>query len=199
MIIKMQITFDYNPETNEYKPIKQEIIKETTTKKVVKKEESSDPLITLSESKISINEAAKALIGIDTGDRVEIKYQVLDKINYPIIGKNTAWNSENGNKLTKSNTISCRGTANSLLCEFGTEFTLSAWDGHPGLFLMLGNKERSVVDENIEITEDSNEGSDFDIDKDFVTKEDETGIDNSDFEDFEEENFELNNFNFNFD
>ena len=29
MIIKMTITFDYNPETNEYKPIKQEVVKET--------------------------------------------------------------------------------------------------------------------------------------------------------------------------
>ena len=33
MIIKMTITFDYNPETNEYKPIKQEIVKEAPTPK----------------------------------------------------------------------------------------------------------------------------------------------------------------------
>lgn len=52
------------------------------------------------------------------GDRLSIEYSEYNDIIVPIIIK-----SDGGNKLTKKNTISFKGKANSELSEFGTKFS----------------------------------------------------------------------------
>ena len=184
MIVKMLITFDYNPDTNEYTPLKQEIIKETT--KVKSNLETSEPQVTLLDNKYSINEAAAELLGVQCGDRLDIKYQVIDKISFPIIGKSENWGGNSGNKLTKSLTVSYRGQANSLLSEYGNIFTITQWKDHEGLFVLIGNKERVMEDENIEITENPEPEEDLkdNLDSDIKIEEDtkDYEISNFDFE-----------------
>lgn len=150
----MMITFDYNPATNEYTPIKQEIIKESNKKKIVEVEETSEPQITLTSNKYILNTAAAELLGVKWEDRLDIKYQMIDGIRFPIIGSNSAWGDSSGNKLTKSLSVSYRGSANSMLAEYGEVFGLTAWKGHEGLFVLVGDTERLVSDENIEIVEE---------------------------------------------
>lgn len=177
MIIKMTITFDYNPETNEYKPIKQEVVKETPTPKKI--EDNGEAKLQLLDNKYELNGSAISLLGISVGDRVDIKYQMVDGIKYPIIGSSNAWKSASGNKLTKSSTVSYRGIANQMLAEYGDEFTFSEWKNHEGLYVLIGNKE-IIQDENIELPDDTPE------------------VDLSD-DNIKEDDFDLSDFNFEID
>lgn len=191
MIVKMQITFDYNPETNEYTPLKQEIIKET---KSVIKTESSEPQITLTDNKYIINDSTAELLNVKYGDRLEIKYQVIDKVSFPIIGKSEYWGSTGGNKLTKSLTVSYRGQANELLSEYGNIFTLTPWKDHEGLYVLMGNKIRTTSDENIQITEN------YEPEVDLTTEVD-TPIIEEEFSEIElektdDETYEISDFDF---
>lgn len=186
MIIKMMITFDYNPETNEYIPLKQEIVKDKKKDPALlmaeEAKDSAEPQITLTDNKYILNESAANLIGVKWEDRLDIKYQLIDKIRFPIIGKDTAWGTKSGNKLTKSLTVSCRGNANSLLSEYGDTFSITPWQGREGLFVLVGNKDRTTPDENVEVTEDENPENDLETIQD--------AIDDTDYE--------INNMTFNF-
>lgn len=204
MIIKMMITFDYDPETNEYKPIKQEIIKDkakdTALSLAKEAEESIEPQVTLASNKYILNKAAADLLGVKWEDKLDIKYQLIDSIRYPIIGSSVSWGSTNGNKLTKSLTVSCRGNANSLLSEFGDTFTLSPWKNHKGLYILIGNKDRELItDENIQIVESSECEEDIiesnTIEEDIV--ENNTIEEDFNFEEeVKEDDYEINEFNF---
>ena len=186
MIVKMMITFDYNPETNEYIPLKQEIVKDKKKDPALlmaeEAKDSAEPQITLTDNKYILNESAANLIGVKWEDRLDIKYQLIDKIRFPIICKDTAWGTKSGNKLTKSLTVSCRGNANSLLSEYGDTFSITPWQGHEGLFVLVGNKDRATPDENVEVTEDENPENDLEAIQD--------AIDDTDYE--------INNMTFNF-
>lgn len=180
MIVKMMITFDYDPETNEYKPLKQEIVKDKVQKvtKAEEAEDSAEPQITLEANKYVLNKAAATLMGVEWENRLDIKYQPVEKggMMFPIIGTDTVWKTKSGNKLTKSLTVSCRGNANELLSKYGDTFTVTPWKGHEGLFVMIGNKDRSeeeptIKDDNISIKEDENPVEDLPLDTELDNEE----------------------------
>lgn len=180
MIVKMMITFDYDPETNEYKPLKQEIVKDKVQKvtKAEEAEDSAEPQITLEANKYVLNKAAATLMGVEWENRLDIKYQPVEKggMMFPIIGTDTAWKTKSGNKLTKSLSVSCRGNANELLSKYGDTFTVTPWKGHEGLFVMIGNKDRSeeeptIKDDNISIKEDKNPVEDLPLDTELDNEE----------------------------
>lgn len=169
MIVKMMITFDYDPETNEYKPIKQEIIKEKA--KVIKEsekvEESAEPQVTLEGNKYVLNKAAATLMGVEPEDRLDIQYKKIGKVMFPIIGSDSAFGTKGGNKLTKSLTVSCRGKAHERLSQYGDTFTVTKMKEQEGLFVLLGNADRPVEEEkidNIDIKEDDNSAVDLPLD-----------------------------------
>lgn len=70
-------------------------------------------------------ESVKAL-NATVGDRITINYWNIDKeTTFPLIGKSELFSDPtNGNKLTKSNTVSYRGTQNKILKEYGSLFKL---------------------------------------------------------------------------
>lgn len=190
MIVKMLCTFEFNPQTNEYTPIGEpEIVKTQMPKK--KKEESDEPQLELDENKYHLNTAAIELLNVQPGDKIDIKYQIVDKINYPIIGPSSVWNSASGNKLTKSGTVSYRGKANITLAEYGSLFNLIPWQGHEGLFVLISDEPmpEPIEDDNVEIPVDDN--IELDI------KDENTSIDDL-LDDIEEEDTELKEFKFKF-
>ena len=71
------------------------------------------------------SEAVKAHNAI-VGDRIAINYWNINKeTTFPLIGKSELFSDPtNGNKLTKSNTVSYRGTQNKILKEYGSLFKL---------------------------------------------------------------------------
>lgn len=196
MIVKLLCTFDYNPETNEYKPIGDpEVVK--SSKKQSVKEESSEPQLSLLDNKYSLNSAALDLLGVTAGDKIDIKYQIIGNINYPIIGSSTSWKSTSGNKLTKSNTVSYRGKANEMLSAFGDTFDFTPWTGHDGLFILIGNKEM-VVDPNIEPKTDNSTEVDKPIEEPETVEEDDMSLDDFLNDSESQDNYELSNFKFKF-
>lgn len=182
MIVKMLCTFDFNPETNEYTPIgTPEIVKEKSKKTPVI-DESSEPEITLLESKYILNQAAITALGVEPGDRININYDNLKdnpNLKVPIIGSSKSWGHDLGNKLTKSSSVSYRGVANTVLAEYGSKFTLEPYKD--GLFVMRGDKP-IVQDDNIEVPVDNEIEEDIDISQDLL----------------EDENFEISDIDFNF-
>lgn len=185
MIIKMMITFDFNPETNEYTPIKQEVVKDKATKTITKAgeaEESAEPQLTLEDNKYILNQSAATLMGVQWEDRLSIKYQKIEGLTFPVIGTDAAFGTKGGNKLTKSLSVSCRGKANELLAKYGDTFTVTKMKGHDDLFVLLGNADRPTepekqIDTNINIKEDNNPVEDLPLD---TTIEDENAYEISD-------------------
>lgn len=74
-----------------------------------KKNESSEPTLTLEENKYCLNQAAADLMGVEPDCKLDIKYEKRGKETVPVIGTDTAFGTKQGNKLTKSLTVACRG------------------------------------------------------------------------------------------
>lgn len=134
MLKQVTVTFSFDPETEYVSDLtcfvdgvekKKKTTRTTKEKEVVLENEA---IITLEPTKIQLNNKAVADMGIVYGDRVIIKYQKLEpgkKKLTPIIGKDVDWNEEgSGNKITKTNSIAFKGKNNTILAEYGTEFTI---------------------------------------------------------------------------
>lgn len=184
-MIKILLTLDVNPETNEVK-----IVKCTPQDAVVKSKKksasemknvdntTSAPQITLEDNKYYLNEAAAEFMGVEWEDRLDIKYQNIDKVLFPIIGTSESFGTKSGNKLTKSLSVAFRGKANERLATFGKIFDVTKYIGNDNLFVLVGNgvEESSpeVVDETIQVTESEEIHVDLD---DKLELEDDSEID----------------------
>ena len=179
--MKLDILFHYdvNELTGEVTFIgKEEITVDTSTKKVAKTtkkvEENEEPLITLDPNKLILTTGAVQMLDICPDCRVDIKYKKRDKISVPVIGTDTTFGTKGGNKLTKANTISFRGSANEKLAEFGSTFKLEPSED-PGIFYLIGDKikQEDTIDIESELDLDSLED---------VIVEDEKALENFNFQ-----------------
>ncbi len=119
----------------------------------VESSDNSDPTLTLDSSKCYFNPAAVSLMEINPDDRIDIKYEK----GLPVIGKDEAFGTHNGNRVTKAFTIAYRGVKNEELAKHGNEFKVIPHPNKPGLFILdSGNKpiEELNGDENVSIEED---------------------------------------------
>lgn len=145
MIVKVLLTLDFDPVTNTYKELKSEIVKDK-----IQVNPNEKPEIRLEDNKYHINNAAMALLGVVAGDRVDIRYQVIDNVETPVIGNQSVWGDKNGNKITKSQTVSFRGSNNEQLARYGNVFGLQEIGS--GLFKLTTD----TVPEDAVIVEDMN-------------------------------------------
>lgn len=145
----------------------------TTTRTRKSKDDNPNPVITLLEGKIQMNNACVELVGWEPEMKIDIVFEKQGRKVTPIIKEDTA----KGNRLTKTFTVSCRGSKHDNLAEYGTTFDVVPYDGHDGWFKLIGNvpqKEDDVVDIPEEISnpdDDLDEGVeaadiDFDLDED---------------------------------
>lgn len=151
MIKQIQVVFDFNTETEEVSNVKvvgSSEKKKTTTKKAkdIVTEIESESIITLEANKLVFNSKALADLNAESGDRLIIKWVTEGKKMLPVIEKSE--DDENGNKLTKSNTIAYKGKANTVLAEKGSEFTLSPYKGN--VFKLVPTSEPSIDDTTLE-------------------------------------------------
>lgn len=88
-----------------------EVVEEKPRKKIskAKKEDDSGPTLTLEDNKYCLSQAAADLMGVEPGDKLDIKYEKRGKETVPVIGSDDVWGTKGGNKLTKSLTVACRG------------------------------------------------------------------------------------------
>ena len=88
--------------------------------------------VTVADNKLVLSkEAVKALGGV-AGDRITINYWTVDsETTFPVIGKSECFgDSTGGNRLTKSNTVSFRGTQRDILLEYGSFFKLIRFNNY---------------------------------------------------------------------
>lgn len=163
-LIKFELSIDtengtfsiVNTETGESQEVSMPKTKKTTTRSTKKKkEESSDPQLILEENKYTLNTAAQELMGVEADSKISIKYKKINKTLTPIIGTEEAWGTHDGNRLTKTGTVACRGKNNAELARFGNLFTLSENPDGSGTFILSSDSEApsftEVEDENVEV------------------------------------------------
>ena len=138
-------------------------VKPSAKKKVV---EDKEPKLYLEENKYRLNNAAIELMGLSPDSKLSIKYVQGNSGDIPVICIDN-----HGNKITKSNTVACRGNKNTELAKYGEEFTLVPHPSKPGLFILTSGSvkpEQLIGDDNVNI-----EDSPFDLSlKDLVEDED---------------------------
>lgn len=141
------------------KPVK--AMKATVSEAV---QDDKEPKLYLEDNKCRLNSKAVSLMGISPGDKLDIKYDDGKNGSVPIIGTDEAFGTKGGNKLTKSNTIACRGSKNDELSKYGKEFVLAVHPSKAGLFVLTSEEvavDQLVGDDNVNI--DTPEGIDLNL------------------------------------
>ncbi len=154
MLQQITVNFNFDPEEGTVSDLTCFVDgverKKKTTKAATKKEVApvvleDEAIIKLEETKITFNNKAVADMGLNYQDRIVIKYKQLEgsKKPMPLIAKDIDWGEEgSGNKLTKTNTVSYRGKANTILLEHGTEFTIAPYK--EGVWKLVSKNEGVV-------------------------------------------------------
>lgn len=154
-----------NEETEEIftdtRELKDDSVKKPSTRKSSSKKKDSEvddtnpnPLLILEENKYILNKAAVEALGVEPGDKVDIKQQKLNKKECLVIGAAETFGTQSGNKLTQKNTVSYRGKNNQNLAEHGNEFTFTPHPKIDGLFILTGNREPEIKEDVVPEAED---------------------------------------------
>lgn len=148
-------------------------LKAAAKKKVVQ-DEDKEPKLILEDNKYRLNNAAVELMGLDTDSKLNIRYEQGKGGDVPVIGTSVAFGISSGNKLTKSNTVACRGHNREELVKYGEEFILVPHPSKPGLFILTSESvkpEQLIGDDNVSV--EGGEDLPFDLDvKELVDDED---------------------------
>lgn len=160
--LKYQVTVDTETGEMTTKCIKRTVDKtnfEVSEKKTAKKkvvEDNSSPQLTLEDNKYRLNTAAIELMGVSAESKIDIKYEKQGKSMIPVIGTDEAFGTRGGNKLTKSNTVACRGSKHEELIKYGNIFQIIPHDSKAGLFILKGDAQIDTLDgdENVSIDEE---------------------------------------------
>ena len=140
--------------------------KEVTAKKKAtsskKPKDDGDPVskVMLLDGKIQLNTAAINLTGYEPDMKIDIKFEKKGKKQIPVMMQ-----ADSGNRLTKSYTISCRGSKHDNLLEHGDVFELEPYPEKDGYFYLKGNK--AIEDDIIEVPQEISEPEDDFSDEDF--------------------------------
>lgn len=154
-----------NEETGEIftdtRELKDGSVKKPSTRKSSSKKKDSEvddtnpnPLLILEENKYILNKAAVEALGVEPGDKVDIKQQKLNKKECLVIGAAETFGTQSGNKLTQKNAVSYRGKNNQNLAEHGNEFTFTPHPKIDGLFILTGNREPEIKEDVVPEAED---------------------------------------------
>lgn len=140
--------------------------KEITAKKKAtsskKPKDDGDPVakVMLLNGKIQLNNSAINLTGYEPDMKIDIKFEKKGKKQIPVMMQ-----VDSGNRLTKSYTISCRGSKHDNLLEHGDVFELEPYPEKDGYFYLKGNK--AIEDDIIEVPQEISEPEDDFSDEDF--------------------------------
>lgn len=146
----LRISFDFDVETQA-----------VTNIKVVNKPSKYDnidlPVIEVGDNKLIISPKAIELMSIHYGDRIAVNYiQKNNEITFPIIGKAEIFADPNaGNKLSKSNTVSFKGTQRTILTKYGLLFKIEEY--RPGVFKMDSINESDLIQADESLVEEHND------------------------------------------
>lgn len=185
--MKISFTINYDTTTKEFEVVNMETgeVKSVNVPKKTKKSSptSTKPLLTLEDNKYLLNDLAVENLGVEPGSRIDIKYEKCGNKLIPIIGCDEIFGTKGGNKLNKSNSVSCRGKAHDQLAQYGTEFELIPHTTDRLFILQSTSNITEENDDNIVIPSDIPEEDlpmDLNLD-DLIEDEDNTEISALDF------------------
>lgn len=141
--------------------------KEVTAKKKAtsskKPKDNGDPVakVMLLDGKVQLNNSAINLTGYEPDMKIDIKFDKKGKKQIPVMMRE----ENSGNRLTKSYTISCRGSRHDDLLKYGDVFELEPYPEKDGYFYLKGNK--AIEDDIIEVPQEISEPEDDFSDEDF--------------------------------
>lgn len=150
-----------------------EVKKSTSTRtKKPKDDGNPNPQITLLEGKWQMNTSCVNLTGFEPEQKLDIKFEKQGRKITPILCED----EKSGNRLTKTYTVSCRGSRHDNLAEYGTVFDVIPYEGKEGYFKLKGNAPEKE-DDIIDLPEELNNPEENELDI-----SDDSGIDIGDFE-----------------
>lgn len=128
--------------------------KKASTTSRAKKPKDTDPVpkLIVLEGKVQLNNKAVELTGFEPEMKIAIEFEKKGRQITPILFED----DNKGNRLTKTYTISCRGSKHDNLIEYGTVFELIPYEGKPNFFKLKGDapeKEDDIIDLPEEIAE----------------------------------------------
>jgi hypothetical protein len=103
--------------------------------------------------------------------KLDIKFEKKGRVTTPLLCED----EKSGNRLTKTYTVSCRGSRHDNLAEYGDVFEVIPYENKEGYFKLKGNIEKE--DDIIDVPEEITDPEKFDEDLDETS-----GVDMSDFE-----------------
>ena len=104
------------------------------------------PVIELGDKKLILSPLTLQILNVNPGNRLSINYiQKNNENTFPVIGKAEIFaDPENGQKLTKSNTISFRGNQYKFLKQFGNLFKIEMYA--KDIYKMVAiNDEKEII------------------------------------------------------
>lgn len=133
-----------------------------------KKDESSEPTLTLEDNKYYLNQAAVDLMGVEPDCKLDIKYEKRGKETVPVIGTDESFGTHSGNRVTKSFTVAYRGSKREELSKYGTEFILVPHETKDGIFILQNEnaKLEQALDDTIEKLDEAEEEIELPMDID---------------------------------
>lgn len=151
-----------------------EVTKKATTTRTrkAKTDDEPTPMIHLLEGKWQLNTKAVELTGFEPEMKLDIKFEKKGRNTTPVLCED----EKSGNRLTKTFTVSCRGSKHDNLAEYGDTFEVIPYEGKDGYFKLMGNiqKEDDVIDipdeisnpeeNDLDISEENGTEIDFDLD-----------------------------------
>lgn len=147
-----------------------DVVKKTSTPRTRKPKEDDEPtpMIHMLDTKLQFNTKAQQLCGFEPESKLDIKFEKRGKNVTPILCEDL----KNGNRLTKTYTLSCRGQKRENLLQYGDTFEVIPYEGKEGYFKLIGNIEQPE-DDLIDIPEEVSSAEEID---------DELGIDGVDLD-----------------
>ena len=149
-----------------------EVTKKATTTRTrkPKTDDEPTPMIHLLEGKWQLNTKAVELTGFEPEMKLDIKFEKKGRTTTPVLCED----EKSGNRLTKTYTVSCRGSKHDNLAEYGDIFEVVPYEGKEGYFKLIGNAPQAE-DDIIDVPEEIANPEEFDVN-------DESGVDIGDFE-----------------
>ena len=128
-------------------------VKKASTTTRTRKPKDEDPVakITLLDNKLQLNKAAVEMTGYEPEMKIDVKLEKKGRKITPVLCPD----DKTGNRLTKTYTISFRGSRHDNLAEYGTVFELTPYEGKDEYFKLIGDapeKEDDIIDVPEEIT-----------------------------------------------
>lgn len=114
------------------------------------------PIVEVGDSKLIISPKAISLMSAHFGDKISVNYiQQNNELTIPVIGKSEVFSTPDaGNKLSKNNTISFKGTQKTILTKYGQLFKIEEYK--PGMFKMISINEMDLIQADFDLTDENN-------------------------------------------